>query len=79
MLTTEALIAISQIRVYAEFTSVRRVESEGDRLICKLALPRKNSEFLKSGTRFPRLKAKDPIKRLTEIQNFLKRHRVINN
>jgi transcription-repair coupling factor (superfamily II helicase) len=71
-LTTEALIAISQIRIYAEFAGVRRVESEGDRLICKLALPRKNSEFLKSGTRFPRLKAKDPIKRLTEIQNFLK-------
>jgi hypothetical protein len=46
-------------------------------LICKLAQPVKNGEFLKSGTRFPRLKAKDSIKRLAEIQSFLKRQRVL--
>ncbi len=69
-----ALIAVSEIRVLAEAARVRRVESEGDRLICRLALPDKNGEFLKSGTRFPRLTAKDPFKRLGEVQTFLLRH-----
>jgi transcription-repair coupling factor (superfamily II helicase) len=77
-LATEALIKVSQVRVLAELTGVRRVETEGDRLICRLAQPIQGGEFLKSGTRFPRLKAKDPIKRLTEIQSFFKRQRVIN-
>jgi hypothetical protein len=61
--------------VLAELAGVRRVETEGDRLICKLAQSVKNGEFLRSGTRFPRLKAKDPIKRLAEIQSFLRRQR----
>ena len=72
-LATKALINVSHIRVLAELAGVRRVETEGDRLICKLARPVKNGEFLKSGTRFPRLKAKDPITRLVEIQSFLRR------
>ncbi len=72
-LATKALINVSQVRVLAELAGVRRVETEGDRLICKLAQPVKNGEFLKSGTRFPRLKAKDPITRLVEIQSFLRR------
>lgn len=70
-LATEALIALSAIRICAELAGVRRVETEGDRLICTLAQPGKNGEFLKSGTRFPRLQAKDPLKRLAEIQRFL--------
>ena len=69
---TKALINVSHIRVLAELVGVRRVETEGDRLICKLAQPVKNGDFLKSGTRFPRLKAKDPIIRLVEIQSFLR-------
>ena len=72
-LATKALINVSHIRVLAELAGVCRVETEGDRLICKLAQPVKNGEFLKSGTRFPRLKAKDPITRLVEIQSFLRR------
>ncbi len=72
-LTTEALIAVSLVRVEAELAGVRRVETEGDRLICKLAQPGMHGEFLKSGTRFPRLKAKDPLKRLAEIRSFLRR------
>ena len=67
-----ALVALSEIRVLAEAAGVRRVESEGDRLICRLA--RNPDQFLKTGTRFPRLAAKDPLKRLNEIQAFLKRH-----
>jgi len=74
-LATEALIAVTQVRVLAELAGVRRVESEGDRLICRLAQPGKGGDFLKSGSRFPRLKAIDPLKRLREIQSFLKRHK----
>ncbi len=73
-LATDALIAVSEVRIRAELAGVRRVETEGDRLICKLAQPGKKGEFLKTGTRFPRLKAKAPLKRLAEIQSFLKRH-----
>jgi len=69
----DALVAQTEVRVLAEAAGVRRVESEGDRLICRLA---KNPDaFLKSGSRFPRLTAKDPILRLREIARFLQRHR----
>ncbi|TVP78267.1 MAG: transcription-repair coupling factor [Puniceicoccaceae bacterium] len=71
---TDALIALSHIRIQAERAGVRRVENESDRLICKLAQPGKNGDFLKTGTRFPRLKAQDPLKRLAEIQAFLYKH-----
>jgi len=50
---------------------VRRVESENERLICRLAQPGAQGEFLKTGSRFPRLTAQDPLKRLQEIQKFL--------
>lgn len=71
---TEALVAVSEIRIIAEQAGVRRVESEGDRLICRLAQAKSGKEFLKSGSRFPRLRAKDPIKRLREIAGFLRRN-----
>jgi transcription-repair coupling factor (superfamily II helicase) len=72
--TSRALIEVSRVRVLAEAAGVRRVESEGDRLICRLAQPDKSGEFLKAGARFPRLKATAPLKRLQEIQSFLSRH-----
>ncbi|CAA6679679.1 MULTISPECIES: transcription-repair coupling factor [unclassified Lentimonas] len=71
---TQALIEVSRVRVFAEGAGVRRVESESERLICRLALPGKSGEFLKTGARFPRLSAKDPLKRLNEIQKFLIRN-----
>lgn len=70
---TQALIEVSQVRVCAEAAGVRRVESERDRLICHLATPTQNREFLKTGARFPRLSAQDPLKRLREIRQFLQR------
>jgi len=70
----EALIAVSEIRVLAELAGVRRIETERERLICHLAKPEAGKEFLKSGSRFPRLRANDPQKRLKEIQKFLLRH-----
>ncbi|MEM8866641.1 MAG: transcription-repair coupling factor [Verrucomicrobiota bacterium] len=72
---TLALIAVNEIRVLAEAAAVQRVESEGDRLICRFAHPQKNKEFLKTGSRFPRLTAKDPLLRLREIKQFLARNR----
>ncbi|MEN8661258.1 MAG: transcription-repair coupling factor [Lentimonas sp.] len=72
--STQALIAVSEIRLLAESSGVRRVESEGDRLICRLAHPGKSGEFLKTGTRFPRLTKKNPLLRLDEIKQFLSRH-----
>jgi len=71
---SQALIEVSRVRVFAEGAGVRRVESESERLICRLAQPGKNGEFLKTGARFPRLTAKDPLKRLKEIQKFLRRN-----
>ena len=71
---TLALVEISQVRVLAEAAGVQRVESEGDRLICRRARPHKDGEFLKLGARFPRFKASAPLKRLREIQSFLRRH-----
>lgn len=68
---TQALIEVSRIRVFAEGAGVRRVESENERLICRLAQPGAQGEFLKTGSRFPRLTAQDPLKRLQEIQHFL--------
>ncbi len=72
-LASQALIAVSEVRVLAEAANVRRVESEGDRLICRLTHPTKSGEFLKTGARFPRLTAKQPLKRLQEIMRFLQR------
>jgi len=73
--SAEALIATTKVRVFAEAAGVRRVETESDRLICRLAQPTQKDEFLKTGTRFPRLNSKDPLKRLKEIQTYLKRHK----
>ena len=70
-----ALIEVSRVRVLAEAAGVRRVESESERLICRLAQPDKAGEFLKTGARFPRLRATEPLKRLKEIQTFLSRHK----
>ena len=73
--SVQTLIEVSKIRILAEEAGVRRVENENERLICWLAQPGKQGEFLKSGTRFPRLSATDPFKRLIEIQKFLLRNR----
>lgn len=73
--STETLLAVTRIRVAAEIAGVRRVETEGNRLICKLAQPNAKNEFLKIGSRFPRLKATNPSKRLGEILRILRSKR----
>ena len=69
----DALIELCKIRIAAELAGVRRVESENERLICQYAHPKKDQEFLKIGSRFPRLTAEDPLLRLKEINKFLQR------
>ena len=73
--SAQTLIEISKIRILAEEAGVRRVENENERLICWLAQPGGQSEFLKTGTRFPRLSATEPFKKLSEIRKFLIRNR----
>ncbi len=73
-LAAQALIKISEIRILAELAGIRRIENESERLICRLAHQKPKGEFLKSGSRFPRLTEKDPFLRLNEIQKFLQRH-----
>ena len=72
----DALIELCEIRISAELAGIRRVESENERLICRYAHPKKDREFLKIGSRFPRLTAEDPLLRLKEINKFLQRHLV---
>ena len=69
----DALIELCEIRISAELAGIRRVESENERLICRYAHPKKDREFLKIGSRFPRLTAEDPLLRLKEINKFLQR------
>jgi len=73
--SVQTLIEISRIRVMAEEAGVQRVENENERLICHLAKPGKEGGFLKTGTRFPRLSASNPHKKILEIQKLLQRHR----
>lgn len=67
-----ALIQISKIRTLAEEKGIDSVESEGNRLKCRLA-GHTNDDFLMIGTRFPRLISKDPFKKLQEILQFINR------
>ncbi len=69
----ETLIAVTSLRVRAEQAGIRRVESDGSRLICQLAHPGKNNTFLKNGSRFPRLTRKDPLAKIREIEQTFRR------
>jgi transcription-repair coupling factor (superfamily II helicase) len=68
----KALIQISKIRALAEEKGIDIVESEGNRLKCRLA-GQKRDNFIMIGTRFPRLDAKNPFKKLQEILQFVNR------
>ncbi len=67
---TERLLALTRIRVRAEMAGLRSVESEANRLKCRLAASRK-SEYLKQSGRFPRLTGKTAKARLRQIEQFL--------
>lgn len=67
-----ALIQVSKIRTLAEEKGIDSVESEGNRLKCRLA-GHNSDDYLMIGTRFPRLNSKDPFKKLQEILQFINR------
>lgn len=67
-----ALIQMSKIRTLAEEKGIDLVETEGNRLKCRLAGQGKDT-FVMLGTRFPRLQARDPFKKLREILQFIHR------
>ncbi|MGE9292798.1 MAG: transcription-repair coupling factor [Puniceicoccales bacterium] len=67
----KCLIKMTEIRALAERNGISLVETEGNRLKCRLANAREGS-YLQIGNRFPRLTAKKPLAKLNEIQTFLK-------
>jgi transcription-repair coupling factor (superfamily II helicase) len=66
------VVALARIRVLAEAAGIRSIECVGNQLRCVRASGR-SDDFIKIGARFPRLNGTTADKRLTEIQQFLKR------
>jgi len=69
----EALLRLAEIRVLAEQKGVLSVETQGNRLKCRLNRPGSDA-FIKLGSRFPRLNSKDALKRLNEVIVFLRNY-----
>lgn len=67
----EALLRLSEIRVLAEQKGILSVESQGNRLKCRRNSGR-SDDFIKLGSRFPRLKSNKALKRLREVIVFLR-------
>jgi len=67
----EALLRLSEIRVLAEQKGILSVESQGNRLKCRRNSGRPD-DFIKLGSRFPRLKSNKALKRLNEVIVFLR-------
>lgn len=73
-LEVEALLRVNEIRVLAEQKRILSVESQGNRLKCRLNRGR-SGEYIKLGSRFPRLNSNKALKRLNEIIVFLRNFR----
>jgi len=73
-----ALVRCSEIRCLAEQKGISSVETEGNRLKCRIAVSGIES-YLKTGNRFPRLTAKTGALRLRELISFFKRQKDTNN
>jgi transcription-repair coupling factor (superfamily II helicase) len=73
--SVEALVKLTEIRVWAEQKGLVAVETEGNRLKCQRAgLTRNHSpHYVQLGHRFPRLTAPRPLQRMEEILSFLQR------
>ncbi len=70
-LEVEALLRLTEIRCLAEQKRVHSVESQGNRLKCRY-YGGKTSEYIKLGSRFPRLQSSNALKRLHEVIVFLR-------
>lgn len=66
------LLDLSEIRVRAELSGIISVVSEGNRLKC-LRASGKRDDYVKTGSRFPRLTGCDATRRLREIKHFIAR------
>ena len=69
----EALIQIAEIRCIAEAKGVSSIGTEGITLRCQQVTAGGQSSAVLIGNRFPRLTAKDPLRKLAEIRGFLSR------
>tara|TARA_R100000027_G_scaffold42073_3_gene31410 strand:+ start:136 stop:3513 length:3378 start_codon:yes stop_codon:yes gene_type:complete len=69
--SVQILLAVTRIRIEAEYHQIASVSTEGP----LLQLKRTGSEgaFVKIGTRFPRLTRKKPLSRLSEIHSIISR------
>lgn len=70
----EILLLVTRIRTLAQECGYGHLESEGNRLKIRRASG-KRDDYVKNGSRFPRLTAKNPLRRLREIEQFLFRNR----
>jgi transcription-repair coupling factor (superfamily II helicase) len=68
------LIEITKVRALAQQAQVVRVLHKDAKLMCSRRGAHKTENFIKSGSRFPRLTQRDPVLKLREIQKFLIRH-----
>ncbi len=68
------LVKITRIRILAESAGISSVETDGNRLKCRLSHSKK-SEFIQQSGRFPRLTGQSADLRLREIEQFLTRLR----
>lgn len=69
-LPVKTLLLVTRIRLEAEYRGIGLVESEGPLL--RLRKAGTEAEFVKRGTRFPRLTRKKPLSRLKEILDTLR-------
>jgi len=69
----DALLKIAEIRCLAEIKGVTSITTEDATLRCKQVVPGGKTELILIGNRFPRLTAREPLRKLTEIRNFLSR------
>jgi transcription-repair coupling factor (superfamily II helicase) len=72
--SAEAFVALTELRCLAEARGLVSIETEGNRLKCRLVRPAADGGFfVKVGANFPRLSAQTPLKRIAEIRTFLLR------
>ena len=62
----------------AQQAQVVRVRHQDGKLMCSRRGPNGTENFIKSGSRFPRLTQRDPVLNLRDIQKFLNRHARLN-
>lgn len=66
----DILLALTAVRIAAEAASILEVQTEGAVLRLRRASG-KPDDYVKTGTRFPRLTKRDPLARLAEIRNII--------